>query len=241
MSLKIAIVDDEQKEIDVLIGNAERYSQEKKIGIEYECFSDALAFVEGYDKSFDLILIDIDMPGLDGMSAIRRLREVDRSVMVIFVTNLAALAVKGYEVEAFDFVVKPVVYYNFSLKMDRVVKRWKSMRDREIWISNRSGRQMIKSNDIVYIEVMKHVVTFHTRQGDITTGNGTLKSIQEKLNDLPFALCNQCYLVNLRYVTAVGGDTVTVRGTELQMSSTKRKPFMNALNNYLASGRLAED
>lgn len=241
MSLKIAIVDDEQTSIDVLIKNAERYKEEKGADMEYECFSDPVSFIEGYDKRFDLILIDIDMPGLDGMSAIRRLREIDRSVMVIFVTNLAALAVKGYEVEAFDFVVKPVVYYNFCLKMDRVIKRWKSLADREIWISNRTGRQMIRSNDILYIDVMKHVVTFHTKQGDIATGNGTLKSIQEKLNDLPFALCNQCYLVNLRYVTSIGGDTVTVRGVVLQMSSTKRKTFLNALNNYLASGRLAED
>lgn len=241
MSLKVAIVDDEEKEIEHMMEQIARYREEKDVEIQCERFLNAQSFIEQYDKSFDLILIDIDMPDLDGMSAIRRLREMDRSVLVIFVTNLANLAVKGYEVEAFDFIVKPVVYYNFSLKMNRVIERWKSVTDREIWITNRFGRQMIKSNDIFYIEVMKHVVTFHTKQGDITTGNGTLKSVQEKLECLPFALCNQCYLVNLRYVTGISGDKVSVGDWELQMSSTKKKSFMSALNNYLASGRLAED
>lgn len=240
MALNIAVVEDDNIAAEEIESCIRRFGEEYNETVTYLRYKNADEFLAKYDGKFNLILMDIEMPGTDGMSAVRKLREFDRNVLVIFVTNLASCAVNGYEVEAFDFVVKPLSYYNFCLKLSRAAERIKSLCGREIWVSNRNGKQKVCSDDIVYIEVMKHIVTFHTKHGDVTTGNGTLVGIREKLSGLPFALCNQCYLVNLRYVTGITNNKVIVGNYEVHMSAAKKKDFMKSLNDYLACGRLTE-
>ena len=240
MALNIAVVEDDNVAAEEIQTCIRRFGEEYKENVTFARYKNADEFLAAYDGKFNLILMDIEMPGTDGMSAVRKLREFDRNVLVIFVTNLASCAINGYEVEAFDFVVKPISYYNFCLKLSRAAERIRSLIGVDIWVSNRDGKQKVCSEDVVYIEVMRHTITFHTKRGDITTGNGTLVSIRERLEGLPFALCNQCYLVNLRYVTGILNNNVIVGNYELHMSAAKKKNFMKALNDYLACGRLVE-
>ena len=73
----------------------DRYAQERGTGCNSVIFNDAVEFLTGYKASFDLVFMDIELPGLDGMEAARRLREVDRSVVLIFVTNMANFRREG--------------------------------------------------------------------------------------------------------------------------------------------------
>ena len=68
-------------------------------------------------KGFDIVLMDIDMPGMNGMETARALRKVDAAVILIFVTNMAQFAISGYEVDATDFILKPVNKYSFAIKI----------------------------------------------------------------------------------------------------------------------------
>lgn len=180
-------------------------------------------------------MMDIDMPDLNGMDAVRKLREADREVMVIFVTNLAQYAVKGYEVDAFDFIVKPAVYPEFAMKIDRAVRGLELRRGKNIWISTRGGKKAINTNKLIYVEIMRHAITYHTEYGDVT-GSGTLGGVCEMLEGMPFAQCNRCYLVNLRYVTEVTADALVAGGVRLAVSKTRKKEFMRIFNDYLAGG-----
>ena len=130
--LNIAIVEDDPQAAGLLTDYLDRYAQERGISCNSVIFNDAVDFLTGYKASFDLVFMDIELPGLDGMEAARRLREMDRSVILIFVTNMANFAVKGYEVDALDFIVKPVTYFPFSIKLDRAVKRLESRQEREL-------------------------------------------------------------------------------------------------------------
>lgn len=233
--IRIAIVEDEKNASDVLISYLNQYSNEKKIKFETKTYSTIAMFLNNFNNNFDIIFMDIELPDGNGLDAIRKIRALDKDVIVIFVTNMAQYAVKGYEVRAFDFIVKPVSYYNFSVKLTSVIDCFEQKKDNEIWISNKEGKIRLKVSSIYYIEVVQHMCFYHTEEGNFKA-TGSLNSIEEELSKLNFALCNRCYLVNLKHVTGIKKGSVIVNNEELLISRAKQAEFMKKLNDYLAEG-----
>ena len=120
--IHVAIVEDDAQASALLQDYLKKYSEETGNGFQVSVFKDALSFLDGYVPEYQLIFMDIKMPGIDGMEAARRLRALDDSVQLIFVTNMAQYAIKGYEVRAMDFIIKPVEYSSFFMKMKRVMR-----------------------------------------------------------------------------------------------------------------------
>ncbi len=232
MCLRICVVEDNPDASKQLCGFIAEYGKTKDINFAVSCFTDALDFLENFRGNYDLIFMDIELPHINGMEAAKRIREADSKVIVIFVTNMAQYAVRGYEVDALDFIVKPVSYSGFALKMDRAVERYKSMKDKEIWIADRGNKRRLRTSQIKYVEVAHHSLVYHTADGDYTV-YGQLKTACDELEGTPFALCNRCFLVNLNYVTAIEEFSVTVAGEKLQISRNKKKSFLAALNEFL--------
>lgn len=233
--IQICIVEDDENTVRVLKSYIERYAELNEIECLVSDFGCAGDFLKGYDAGTDIVLMDIELPDGNGMEAVKKLRETNSTVMVIFVTNLAQFAIKGYEVNAFDFIIKPVSYYQFSMKLRRAFGCLQALRNRKIWVATRQGKRLVSTNSLIYVEVMKHVITYHTTEGDIV-GSGTLKSISSTLEGLPFVLCNRCYLVNLSFVTEVHGSSVTAGGVNLQISEPRKKAFLQSFNDFLGSG-----
>ena len=115
--LHIAIVEDEDACARQLEEYLQRFQEENGIQISVERFADGMELTERYHPGWDLILLDVEMPRLDGISAAAEIRAQDSAVQMIFITNMAQYAIKGYEVDALDYVLKPVSYYAFSLKL----------------------------------------------------------------------------------------------------------------------------
>lgn len=234
-SVRIAIVEDDGTASDTLLGFIEEYGAARSEKFEVSRYYTAASFIAAFNGNFDIIFMDIDLPDGNGMDVVKKLRERDRDVIVIFVTNMAQFAVKGYEVRAFDFIVKPVGRYNFEYKFKDALENFRQRRDAYVWISNKESKLRVKASSIKYIEVFQHVLVYHTTDGDIRA-SGSLSTVEDSLAGLGFASCNRCYLVNLRYVTAVRQFSVVVDGEELQISRLKRSSFMRELNNFLARG-----
>lgn len=233
--VKFCIVEDDNETAQTIEIYIKKYFSHDETSVKVIRFTDARLFLTNYDEGFDVIFMDIDLPGLNGMDAVRELRKKDAEVTVIFVTNLAQYAVNGYSVSAFDFIVKPIAYGSFALKLRRLSQYLASRRKCEICVSTRHGKILVKAEEIKYVEIMRHMLTYHTGSGCVM-GSGTLKNVTDMLAGLPFALCNRCYLVNLAYVTRIVGTEVCVGDEKLQISAPRRKEFITAFNEYLAAG-----
>lgn len=235
--MKFCIVEDDNQTARTIEDYVKKYFLTAGMPVEVERFSEAVSFLDRFDANVDAVFMDVELPGLNGMDAVRELRgkQSGADVVVIFVTNLAQYAVSGYEVSAFDFIVKPVSYGHFSMKLGRLCRYFAANRKREICVSTRHGKSVVKASDIRYVEIMRHVVTYHTVNGQIV-GSGTLKNVIAMLEGLPFELCNRCYLVNLQYVTRIVGNEAIVAGESLQISAPRRKEFLNKFNEYLGAG-----
>ena len=232
--IKISIVEDDKKQAELLSQYVNRYGEENEYMFDITHFDNAQSFLAS-DQNFDIVFMDIELPDGNGMDVIRKVRETDKKIVVIFVTNLAQYAVEGYKVRAFDFIVKPISYYNFSLNFPNVLECLEINKDIELWIKAKGEEIRLLASRITYIEVMKHDLIFHTKDGTFMT-SGSISNVADMLEDAPFFFCNRCYLVNLKYVTQVNQAQVLVDGEWLQISRRKRTEFLKNLNDYLAGG-----
>ena len=117
--LKIAVVEDQTEVRESLCQFIRQYAGEQGLLAEVEPFADGAVIAEGYQPGYDIIFLDVEMPRLGGFGAAERIRAVDPDVVLVFVTNMAQYAIKGYEVDALDYVLKPVSYGAFCTKLSR--------------------------------------------------------------------------------------------------------------------------
>ena len=232
---RFAIVEDDDACADQLQKHLAQFAEENSVEIRTDRFYDGLNFVEDYIARWDLIFMDIEMPLLDGMSAAQRIREVDDSVLLIFITNMAQYAIQGYEVRALDYVMKPVNYYAFAMKMRKVIRILDQRTTQAVIVMDEEGNsRRVSLSEIQYIEVIGHQLIYH-RSGEAFHSFGTMKKLEEEYGK-DFARCNNCYLVNLRYVDGFSGNDVIVGGERLQISRAKKKDFQQRVSDYFRYG-----
>lgn len=234
--IKIAIVEDDGQQAEELRSYLTKYFSELHRPIEITSFDRADAFLASFGRQrYNMIFMDIEMPGTNGMDASKLLRQIDEDVLLFFVTNLAQYALESYEVSAFDYIVKPVNYYNLALKMKRALRMLKNTEDATMMINAADGQHTVAVSEIRYVEVMGHSVTYHTTKGDLFVGYDSLKSIRSKLEPYDFALCDRSFLVNLKFVTGVNRENLYVGSDVLKIAKSRRTEFMLALTKYFSS------
>ena len=229
-----ALVEDDAAWSATVREYVKKFSAESGTAVKLTCFGDAETFLTAC-ADFDLVLMDIELPGMNGMDAAKKLREAGSGAALLFVTNMAQFALNGYEVDAVDFIVKPVPYFVFSVKFRRAAERAAARKYTVLRVKTDAGTVNLRSSDIKYVEIIKHYTVYHTTDGDYRA-RGALKDVEPALAGYDFVRCNNCYLVNLKYVKGVRGYTVNVGGDELLISHPKRRGFVRALNDYLGTG-----
>ena len=211
---RIAIVEDEAAVREQLAGYVQRYTRQYGTPFEVTEFADGMEILEDYRPQFDIIFLDVEMKHLDGMETARRIRERDGGVLIVFITNMAQYAIRGYAVGALDYVLKPVPYFAFSQQLQKALGQLEKRERHYLAVAVDGGMH------------------FYTEKEDFMVP-GTLKNYEEKLVGRAFARCNSGYLVNLAQVSGVQQDMVQVGPYALQISRPRRKAFMAELADYI--------
>ena len=230
--ISIAIVEDEHVFAQQLQEYLQRYAAESGEVLETVRFCDGDEILENYRAQYDIILMDIQMKFMDGMTAAEEIRKLDPEVVIIFITNMTQYAIRGYAVDALDYLLKPVGYFAFSQRLDRAIGRMKRRARRFVTIAIRGGAQKLDIARIQYVESQGHNLLFHTAAGVHTT-TGTLKEVEEKLEGQGFFRCNKGCLVNLEHVDSVQEGCAVVGGCQLPISRGRKNDFMAALTDYV--------
>lgn len=230
----IAIVDDEEQYVNSILSFLARFFGENQtLENQYTtvCYRDGKELLSEYKPKFDIIFLDIEMSEVNGFSAAKTIREKDEKTAIIFVTRMANYAIKGYEVNALDFMVKPVDYFQFSIKLKKALKYVELHRERQIKVEVNGNVRWLTASDIKYVEIQNHSLILHLSDEQLRAWC-SLKSISEQLGDEGFSYCNRCYLVNLRYVTGIDKNECLLGQERLAVSRYKRKEFLAALAKF---------
>lgn len=234
--IHVAICEDDQTYIDNIQEYLSRYAQETGQAVVPTVFYDGEDLIEDYEQKYDIILMDIEMASIDGMTAAAEVRKVDTQVIIIFITNTPQYAMEGYKVNALDYVLKPINYFALSQRIDRAMKYINNRSKAFLNVQANGTVRRIDISRIQYIEVQNHNVLFHTLDDCLETKD-SLKNLEGTLAAHGFFRCHKWFLVNLEHVVQCKQFDILVGETTIQVSRSRKKDFMDALNNYINSGR----
>ncbi len=231
--IRIAVVEDTKEDALILNGYIKRFQTENDELFEVKYFKSGLTFLHDYHADFDIVFMDIDLPGKNGLDISKELRERDSKVVLIFLTNLAKYAIKGYSVNAFDFVAKPITYYSFSTMLSRAITKCSYEKANEVTINNAGVLVKIDINSISFIEVDNHQLIYHTDNGDYQEWR-SLSSIAEEFEKFGFAKGSSSYLINLRRVSVISGTQVVLNNKQvIYLSRGQKKEFAKKFTEFI--------
>ncbi len=230
--MRIAIVEDNEANRLTLEHHIETFFNQHHIKCTIECYHDGLGIVDNYQSNYDIIYFDVEMAIMDGMTAAKKIRQVDEAVMIVFVTNYVQFAIEGYAVNAVDFLLKPLTYFNFSEHFKKVLKKQAHQEQKHLTIKASSGFQKINLSDLIFVESDGHYLKLHTSEQTHTILE-SMKNMEQKLLKDDFFRCNNCYLVNLKHVSGIEKNIAKVGRYDLQISRPRKKEFLEALTNYI--------
>lgn len=223
-----AIIDDEKYFADELYSVIRKYMDGIKEDFVADFYSDGLSFINNRNKDYDIIFLDVKMPIMNGMETAEKFREMNKTAILIFVTNFERFALKGYKVDAMDYVIKPIDYAQFSTVLEKALGKARMRKGSQIILNTSQGIIRIPSMDIIYLESMKHHIIFHTLQGVFDCWS-TLKKYEGMLPKDQFVRANNGYLVNLQFVSEIKSDSIIVNKKELFFSRGRKKGFIEAI------------
>ena len=226
--IRIAIVENETEtvnEIKDYVARVFSFVQEfSDQSYSVDVFADGMTFISDYLPRFDVVICEVALPLINGISMARRLRAFDETVTLIFISDEEKDAIEGYEVDAVGFVLKPLSYNRFSKTLIKAIKTHIAQDKKAIVIKTEDGFVSIPCRDISYIVKEEHNAVVHVNNKTYAA-RINVKDIEDKLYKHGFAKCNRGCLVNLRAIDKIINDDIYVGNDILPLSRRQKKEF----------------
>ncbi|MDR3070772.1 MAG: LytTR family DNA-binding domain-containing protein [Propionibacteriaceae bacterium] len=233
--VRIAIVEDSVLELDALANYLEGYCSDRGIAAEIALFTTGEALLEAASgRDFDLLFLDIFLPGISGVELARHLRERDQNALIIFTTVSPDFQSEGFDVWASGYIVKPATPEKLARAM-HACRFLLERASRVVKIPDSGGADIqVPAADLVYAEVYYKRTVLHTTRGEFTT-RVPLTLLEERLGGTPFLRCNRSFIVNMSHVDDVLSDDLLMRnGDRVPIRQRGRREVKLALTRFIA-------
>ena len=224
--ITIAVLEDDRRELDRLQMFLERNAKEQHQEQQVMFYTRVKDFEENFTAQYDLIILDIELPDGNGMDLAKRIRQKDAIAVILFITHLAQYAIEGYTVEALDYVLKPVEYPSFALKMKRAFIRIQNSQQNYITLKIGTNTTRISTQDLKYVEIYKHHIRY-VLSDTVIEAYGTLSKVEETLPRKGFYRCSNSFIINLRAVDKVDSANVYIGDSCIPISRAKKKELIS--------------
>lgn len=235
LELHIAVVDNEKEALDSNVLMIERFADANKIAKSISTYLNPFDFLNAKEE-FDVVFMDIDMPAINGMDVANEMRKRKQKIDIIFITNLPQFAVDGYKVNALDFVIKPITYANISFALDKVVEKKRNVLNGYFFLKIGGFLRRFDNDEMLYFEMANHNILMYLNNGEILKIRGSLKLIEEVVNDNVFVKINSGIVINLSKVkTFEDGVVIMVNNERLPISRSHKKDFATRLAKFYSN------
>jgi DNA-binding LytR/AlgR family response regulator len=234
--INIAICDDESAEIDYLTALIHRWAEARNVAVRLSDYMSAENFLFTYeeDKSPDIILLDIQMKGMDGVELARQIRKDNDAVQIIFITGYPDYIADGYDVSALHYLMKPVIEDKLYKVLDKAAKII-SKPKKAIFLDIEGGSIRLLTDEIIFVESFDHFLEIQTAQQKHTV-KIPLREIESKLTS-GFIRCHRSYIVNMRFIKKITRTEVTLdSGKAIPLSRRLYTDVNKAMLKYITGG-----
>lgn len=230
--IRIAICDDEKSMTDKLEKMVSAFFRRKNTEITIAQFSNGRELLN-YDKPIDILFLDIQMDGIDGMETARRLRERKFRGFLIFITVLKEMVFKSFEVQAYDYLVKPVEEGHFEKTMERLFASMQNVREANLLVQKGHESRIIPLKDIVFCEIIDRKIYLHLTSSEIVDFYDRIENLETRVDDR-FFRCHRSFLINLQYLKGYKNGTAYMEGDkEIPVSRLRSKEFSSVILRYM--------
>ena len=234
---RMLIVEDDDAAAKALTFAIARFGEERGEDLRVTRLRSAVDLDERVSHEADLIFLDIEMPGQNGMDAAYDLRAHDTSTPIVFVTNLANYAVHGYAVNALDFIVKPFSYEDFALRMERAMRVVRQRSGRTLSVRGKDGLRIFSASELVFVDMSGHDLVYHLESCETVSARGSMRKLVDELGGSPFLQVSSGCVVNMGHVRGVADVALSLStGDTVWISRANKRRCLEAIASYLGSG-----
>ncbi len=230
--LHIAICDDEKHMSDHIRAMASDFFHKKNREIHFRTFLSGEELLS-YDGQIDICFLDIQMKGMDGMETARKLRASKFRGFLIFITVLKEMVFQSFEVQAYDYLVKPVDEKQFEKTMERLYASMKNASEDSLLVQKGYEGRIIRRDEIVFCEIIDRKIYLNLASGEVVDYYERIEHLESKL-DSHFFRCHRSYLINLKHLKGYKNGTACMdNGKEVPVSRLRSKEFSGVVLQYM--------
>lgn len=233
--MKIAICDDNKIELLKIQNSVQQFIQShEEDTITLKSFTNGLDLLDSvkHISEFDLFILDIIMPAINGIDLATEIRETNKDCKIIFITSSPEFAIKSYKVDAFFYLLKPFDENELESLLNKTLESIEAEQSKGIIVKDKTGLRRIDFKNILYIESIKHTLNFHLFGGDVVICYAKMDAYKDNLAlENRFIRCHQSYIVNMDKITCITNQFFTL--TDKTLIPISRAIYANVKSTYI--------